>query len=148
MKATFNDYVNTSHSDKGLAQNRVAREIFEMILSRDDVIIAMIDASECGKPALSACVLEIEAHFQMSQTREFDLTDRYMKQALGRMVRCVLEPFGYEPVGQKEMPRNLETKYLTSASFYEKKGKARLKVVKKIIEVDVIEDVDQTEGAQ
>lgn len=134
MKASFTDFINNNSNYIKFQNNSEAKFIFEQILSKDENIIAMIDVSELGKPALSACVLEVEEFYDNSATKEFDLTNGFTKQGLGRMVKTILEPFGYEVCGQKDMPKSLGTKYVTSASVYKLTGKQKLKIVKTIVE--------------
>ena len=61
------------------------------LLSQDANIIAMIDASEAGKPALSACVVNVEVCAQSSQS--INLTDKFTRTAIGRMIKNILKPF-------------------------------------------------------
>lgn len=134
MKATFVDFIQENHNYKQFEGSSIAEQVFD-ILSQDQNIIAMIEASESGKPALSACVTEVESFYDgLSSTEGFDLNSGYVKQGIGRMVRTVLKVFGYLPCGQKNMPKALCTKYITSASTYKRMGTASMKVVKTIVE--------------
>ncbi|QIB70010.1 hypothetical protein Ami103574_12195 [Aminipila butyrica] len=134
-KASYEDFLEGSPNYRKFEGNRQGKEIFENILSREENLIAMVEAAERGKPALSACISEVETYYEEKQIKEFDLTDNFTKQGLGRMVRTALEPFGYQPAGQKDMPRQMGVKYVTSASTYKLTGRPRLKVVKTIQEV-------------
>lgn len=135
MKSTFNDFIQNSPKYKKYDGNPDAIHIFDNILSLDDNIIAMIDISESGKPALCACLLDIENYYSSQVNPSFDLTDNFTKQALGAMVKTVLEPFGYQPKSQKDIPRSYNAQFVTSASTYAKTGPATMRVVRRIEEI-------------
>lgn len=137
MKATFKDFIVNAPNYKKYAGDATAIHIFENILSKDENIIAMIDTSESGKPALSACITEVENYFLCQNNPLFDLNDDFAKQALGRMVRVILEPFGYLPKSQKDMPKFCNSKFVRSAMTYELTGPASMKVIRTIVELDV-----------
>ena len=80
MKATFNDFITNAPNYKKYDGDATAIYIFENILSRDENIIAMIDTSESGKPALSACITEVENYFLSLNNSFFDLNDDFAKQ--------------------------------------------------------------------
>lgn len=134
MKATFNDFLSENPNCSKFAGNTDALYIFDL-LSKDESIINMVDASEAGKPALSACVKEIEEFFDNQQNPSVDLTDGFTRTAIGRMVKTILAPFGYEPTVQKDLPKAVRGKYFTSASCYEKTGTASMRIVRTIEEV-------------
>lgn len=135
MKTTFNDFIQNSPKYKKYDGNPDAIYIYDNILSKDENIIAMIDISEAGKPALCACILEIENYHDSQTNPTFDLTDNFTKQTLGAMVKTVLEPFGYETKNQKDIPRGYNAKYVTSATTYAKTGPATMRVVRKTEEI-------------
>lgn len=134
MKATFTDFIIQNVNCKKFTSDVEAIHIFEKILSRDENIIAMIDASKAKKPALAACVCEVESYYKGRHAPSFSLMDGFTKQALGRMVKTVLEPFGYQPDKQKDMPRGIATEFVTSAMTYKFSGNATMKIVHKIQE--------------
>lgn len=134
MKATFTDFIIQNVNCKKFTGDSEAMHIFENILSRDENIIAMIDASKAGKPALAACLCEVETYYKGRHAPSFILTDGFTKQALGRMVKTVLEPFGYQPDKQKDMPRGIAAEFVTSAMTYKFSGNATMKIVHKIEE--------------
>lgn len=133
MKATFNDFLTDNPNCSKYNGNADAITVFD-ILSKDENIIGMIDASEAGKPALSACVSEIEAWFDNQPSPSIDFNDGFTRTAVGRMVKSILEPFGYKVTVQKDLPKASKGKYFTSASCYEKSGIATMKVVRTIAE--------------
>lgn len=133
MKAKFSDFEAECPIYRKYFSSHVARYIFEEVLSRDDTIIAMIDYSNAGKPALAACVLEIERHCLMHSTDVFSLDKNSAKQALGRMVKVVLNPFGYLPSKLKRIARPHDpANKVVSAHTYAKTGPAKLHVVRRI----------------
>lgn len=134
MKATFDDFIAQNPNCKKYDGNPEAIHIFDNILSKEENIIAMIDASDAQKPALSACVNEVEAYYKSIPNPVFDLTDDFTKQAVGRMVKTVLEPFGYQPHKQKDMPKACLAEFITSATVYKFIGNATMRVVRKIEE--------------
>ena len=135
MKATFNDFILDAPNYKKYDGDPTAIYIFEDILSKDENIIAMIDTSESNKPALSACINEVESYFLSQQNPFFDLNDDFAKQGLGRMVRTILEPFGYLPKSQKDMPKSCNSQFVKSAMTYDLTGKASMKVVRTIVAI-------------
>jgi hypothetical protein len=134
MKATFEDFLAQNPNCSKFDGNPDAIAIFNL-LSKDENIIGMIDASEAGKPALSACVNEIEAYFDSQQNSMVDLTDNFTRTAVGRMVKTIIAPFGYEVTVQKDLPKASKSKYFTSASCYAKTGIATMKVIRTITAV-------------
>ncbi|OFV71149.1 hypothetical protein [Acetobacterium wieringae] len=135
MKATFNDFIAKAPNYKKFDGNSEAIHIFENILSDDKNIIAMIDISEAGKPALCACLSQIENFYQNQVSPIFDLRDNFTKQALGTMVRVVLEPFGYLTKSQKDIPKSFNALFVTSAMTYTKSGPATMRVTRRIEEI-------------
>lgn len=135
MKAVFEEFIKNNPNCQKFENQLEARYIFESILSKDENIIAMVEASDAGKPALSACINEVEHFFVGQLNPEFDLTNNFTKQALGLMVKTILEPFGYTSDRQKDIPKSCNSKYVTSATVYAKTNQGKLKVVKKIEKV-------------
>lgn len=139
MKTTFKDFIQKAPNYKRFDGNSEAIHIFENILSNDSNIISMIDISEAGKPALCACLSQIEDYYLSQVSPIFDLKDNFTKQALGTMVRVILEPFGYLTKTQKDIPKGYHRAkdkiLVTSAMTYAKTGPATMKVVRCIEEI-------------
>lgn len=139
MKTTFKEFIDKNHSYNSLKGNLVAKHLFEEILSRDENIIAMIDSNEAGKPAICGCLHEVEYYCETHITQDFHLGLNFAKQAVGRMVASIIEPFGYESYSQKRIPNEFKSKFIRSAMTYNKVvdplKPAKLKVVRKIVEV-------------
>lgn len=137
MKAAYNDFLTENPNCSGFAANQDAIEIFDL-LSKDESIIAMIEASEAGKPALSACVLEIESLIKSKSAPTVDLSDEFTRTVVGRMVKTVLSPFGYRPLKQRQqkpLSRSLKAEFFVTASCYSLTAPAVMRVVKRIEEV-------------
>jgi len=133
-KTTFEDFFDKHPIYKPFNNNLEAKYIFNNILSKDNNIIKMVSLSEHGKPALSACVNDIEEYYSSITNPNFELKDNYTKQALGTMVKAILKPFGYESKTQRDIPKYYNTKYIKSATVFQLTGKPVLKVEKRIVE--------------
>lgn len=134
MKATYRDFLEANPNCSKYEFNPDAIEIFN-ILSEDENIFKMAEFADNGKPALAGCVDVIETFFDNKTAPTIDLKDGFTRTVIGRMVKAVLTPFGYVPTIQKNLPKNCQTKYFTSASCYEMTGSASLQIVKRIEEI-------------
>ncbi|MDD2579759.1 MAG: hypothetical protein PHP40_06725 [Eubacteriales bacterium] len=134
MKATFTDFIEENRNCSKFENNRDAMDIFAL-LSDDDNIIRMIDMSDMEKPALAACVNCVETHFDRQTNPTIDLKDEFTRTAVGRMIKTILKPFGYEVTIQKSLPKATRGRYFSSASCYAKTGTASMKVIRTIVEV-------------
>lgn len=132
---SFSDFINDAPIYRKFEHNSEAIHIFEKILSKEENIIAMIDTSESGKPALAVCLEEVEQYYLSQSTPQFDLQNDFAKRALGAMVRVILEEFGYLKKGQKDIPKRYNSRFVTSATTYELTGVPSMKVVKRIEKV-------------
>lgn len=135
MKCLFQDFINSNPNCSGLASSSTAKALFDF-LSQDIITIKMIEYAEIGKPALAGCVSEFEAFYDSISNPDMSLNDDFNKQAVGRMIKTILEPFGYLPTNQKAFSKSSGTKYFRSAKCYSLTGPAYLAVVKQIIETD------------
>lgn len=133
MKATYSDFLAENPNCSKYKNNIEAIEIFN-ILSKDDSIIKMVDASQAGRPALSACVQDVEAYFDGLKNPTFDLTTDFPRTVVGRMVKTILAPFGFVSVRQKDMPKTVNAKLFKSASIYEYRTTPRMKIERKVVE--------------
>lgn len=136
MKATYNDFLAANPNCSKFTSNKDAMAVFDF-LNRNDNIIKMIDYCEMGKTALSACVSELEAFVCNLPQSSFDLTDGFTRTVIGRMIKSVLEPFGYRPTVQKAFPKNCNVKYFSSASCYSLTGPATMKIAKYVAEIQM-----------
>ena len=119
MKATFDDFINKYSNCKRFENNLAAIHIFEKILSNDENIIAMIEASKTNTPALFTCIDDVEDYYQTNEGQAFDLTNNFTKQALGKMVATILEPYGYLPHSRKKRPKTTVPWFVKSAHYYD-----------------------------
>ena len=118
MLATFNDFINQHPNCKKFIDDEDMRSVFDF-LSLEQSIIQMIDASNASIPALVPVVENIELIFA-DRTKEHmnSLEDSFTKQAVGLMIKTILEPFGYTVWKQKDLPKKAHAKKFTSASTY------------------------------
>jgi hypothetical protein len=131
MKKTFKEFIAEAPRYKKLYQIREVQYLFEAIFSRDDVIIMMIQESERNKPALEGCVEEVESYCLSLTPNAFDIQSHFCRQAIGRMIKSVLEPFGYTKYGEKRLSKR-NGGIITSASTYKKTISATLCVLSHI----------------
>lgn len=135
MKATYQDYRNENPRCANLG-GATAPAVFDL-LSQDANIIAMIDASEQGKPALTPCVQQIEDFLLSRADPDFDVTQHKVRQAVGCMVKTILRPFGYRWLKRENhLPKGTD-RYFAGASRYSLSApeEATMKVVKQIEEI-------------
>jgi hypothetical protein len=137
MLATFNDFLTQNTNCKKFADDEDMIYTFNM-LSQDVILIQMIEASDFGKPAISPVVENIEHVFMdFNKKHANTLDDNFTKQAVGLMVKTILEPFGYSVWKQKDLPKNSRAAKFTSASVYRRDitKTATMRVAKYIEEV-------------
>jgi hypothetical protein len=132
MKATFNDFLTQNPNCSKFANDEDAQRIFDL-LSGDLQIILMLEASDAGKPALTPFAANVE-HIvaDLNYEHAISLDDSFTKQAVGLMVKTILEPFGYVPWKQKDLPKSAMATKFQSASVYRRDPlkKATLRVKK------------------
>ena len=123
-KAQFDNFIKSSPMLQSITGNYDAEKIFD-ILNEDEQIYGAILASENGKPALTASLKKINAYVTENPNSSFPMTD-FNKQAIGKMQRFILQPFGYAPNGkQKTITDNI----FSSASCYTyEKGTATMTI--------------------
>ena len=135
--AVYEDFIKQNPNCKKFENDETMQDIF-YFLSREYVLTQLIDMSEIGKPAISTVVENIE-HFFMDLTKTYvnTLDDNFTKQAVGLMVKTILEPFGYTVWKQKDLPKNSRATKFQTASVYRRDylAKATMRVVKRIEEV-------------
>lgn len=110
----FNDFLDAYGKYGRLKGNSSAQGIFDFLADLTN-IQKMILSSDAGHPALGAVIVDLEGNF--GQQAEFDLANDFNKQAVGTMVKVILQPFGYEPVKPRLIRAGL-SKYFRSASVY------------------------------
>ena len=135
--AVYDDFIKQNPNCKKFENDEVMQNIF-YFLSQDFVLTQLIDMSEVGKPALAPVVENVE-HFFMDITKTYThtLDDNFTKQAVGLMVKTILEPFGYVVWKQKDLPKSSRATKFQSASVYRRDltKTATMRMVKRIVEV-------------
>ena len=136
MKTSFSDFIQANLNCSKYASDSIAQSIFDL-LSQDESILAMIEAADQNKPALGPCVHMIEAYAATLTTPSFDIQKDFERTVVGRMVKAILEPFGYRVTTQKDLPKCWKGQYFSSASCYALSAPegAVMRVVKKIEEI-------------
>ncbi len=131
MKATYADFLNDNPNCTKFTSNEDAKNVFTF-LNSDENIILMIESCEQGKPALAGCVTDLEAYFDAMVNPTVDFRDDFTRQVVGRMIKTILEPFGYLVTKKKDISREKKAQYFKSASCYAKLGVATMHVVKRV----------------
>ena len=118
MLATYENFIKQNPNCRKFENDEDMQDVFHF-LSKEYIIIQMIDASEAGRPALSHVVENVE-HFFMDLSKEYNcsLDDNFTKQAIGLMVKTILEPFGYVAWKQKDLPKKSRAVKFQTASTY------------------------------
>jgi hypothetical protein len=136
-KATFDDFIRQNPNCKKFTDDEDMIYTFNM-LSGDIFLVQLLEASDFGKPAISPIVTNIEHVFSdLGKQHANTLDDNVTKQAVGLMVKTILEPFGYVVWKQKDLPKNARAEKFQSASVYRRDitKTATLRVAKYIEEV-------------
>lgn len=135
MKATYDDFIRENPTCARIADNIIPQTLFDLI-SEDVNILAMIEASEQGKPALGGCVQQVEKFLEDHPSPRFDVKNAVVRQTIGCMVKTILRPFGYRVTRQKNLSKGAG-KYFASASCYALSApeEATMRVIKKIEEI-------------
>ena len=140
MKATYCEFLNENPKcGKNLATNETTKIIFAL-LSRDENIIAMIDASDAGKPALTPVVTTLEDYYFNYSSPEFNLAISQIRSVIGCMIKTILSRFGYTPVEpasrrQKELSNVASSKHFFmsgSCYKYDPSAPATMTLIRKV----------------
>ena len=123
-KADFQIFINSNSMLAKLQNDVDAQKIFD-ILNEDAQIFAAILAIENGKPALSASIKKIEDYALNPQCNFF--TSNFERQAVGRMQKFILAPFGYVP---NDINKSVNSKIFTVATCYEKDESKATMIIK------------------
>ena len=134
MKATYIDFISANPNCSNFEDNKDAQKVFDF-LNQDENIIKMVEFADQGKPALAGCVFELEAFFDTMNSTILDFNDGFTRTVIGRMIKAILEPFGYLVTKQKDFTKNRKGKYFTSASCYSLTGPASMQIVKRVEEI-------------
>ena len=135
MKATYQDFLRENPTCVKFAEDDTAQEVFDL-LSRDENLIAMLDASDQGLPALTPCIGQVEDLAEHKNSSTFDVQNNTVRQTVGCMAKTIMRPFGYRVTKQKNLPKGTG-RYFASASCYAlvEPECATMRVVKRIEEL-------------
>lgn len=134
MKATYLDFIMENPNCSNFEHNADAQKVFDF-LNQDSMIIKMAEFADQEKPALAGCVFELEEFFDNMSNPSIDFNDGFTRTVVGRMVKAILNPFGYCVTKQKDFTKNKKGKYFTSASCYALTGSASMQIVKRVEEI-------------
>lgn len=138
MLAKFKDFITQNPNCKKFENDEDMQGIFDF-LSRDYILVQLLDASEVGKPAISPVAANIEHIFaDITRFHTNTLDDNFTKQAVGLMAKTILAPFGYTVWKQKDLPKSSQAIKFQSASVYRYDSSAprSMRIVKSIEEID------------
>jgi len=136
--ATFDDFIKQNPTCKKFQYDDDMQNIFEF-LSRNDALIQLIESSDANKPAITPVAENIEYLFaDPNKPHTNTLDDNFTRQAIGLMVKTILEPFGYEVWKQKSLPKSSRATKFQSASTYRFNPIAHrtMKIEKRIVEIN------------
>lgn len=138
MLATYGDFIAKNPNCRKFENDDDMQRVFDFLL-QDFIIVQMIDASEAGKPALTPVAVNVE-HFFADPNKSHDntLDDNFTKQAVGLIVKTILEPFGYTVWKQKDLPKSINATKFQSASTYRFNVAAprTMKIVKRVEQIN------------
>ena len=138
MLATFADFIRQNPTCKKFEYDDDMQNVFDF-LSRSYVLIQLIESSDANKPAIAPVAANIEHFFADTNKSHINtLDDSFTKQAVGLMVKTILEPFGYEVWKQKSLPKSSRATKFQSASTYRLNPIAHrtMKIEKRIVEIN------------
>ena len=134
MKPSFDSFVTSFPTNKVIQHSSTAKHIYDEIIWDDDVRIKFVEASENGRPALSACAKQVEDYCLNDPTCDLDLSNDTVKQTIGRMVKTAMLPFGYTTKNKSRLSLELNLQFFVTAMNYEYTGGETQKVVKQIVD--------------
>jgi hypothetical protein len=118
MLAIFNDFIEQNLNCQKYQNDSDMLEVFAF-LSQEDNIIKMLKASDENKPALAPVAVAIEQIFaDPDRVHTNTLDDDFTKQAVGRLIKTILKPFGYVTKIQKDLPKDVSATKFASATVY------------------------------
>lgn len=137
MKATYEEFIRANPNCSGYQDNPDAKKIFEF-LNQDDIIIKMIESADQGRPALAGCVFELENFYKDLNSTMISFDDGFTRTVIGRMIKVIIEPFGYQVTKQKDFTKNKRGEFFTSASCYALTGSATMHIVKRVEPINMM----------
>ena len=131
MKAIYDDFISANPNCSAYRDNKDAQRIFDF-LNEDEIIIRMIESADTGRPALAGCVFELEEVYKSMKSTSLDFGDPFTRTVVGRMIKTIIEPFGYRVTKQKDFTKDKRGEFFTSASCYALTGPASMHIVKRV----------------
>lgn len=114
-KATWENFCREKLISRDLEANPAAKKIFDF-LNEDEKIYMMIQTVKLGKPVMQMIVDDLEKFADENNlNEEFNLAEDVSRTTVGRMIRTILEPFGYVSSGTQ---KTFKAKYFRSSSTY------------------------------
>lgn len=112
------------NSTQGFQNGTGAEKVFDFLCTPEN-IHGMIVMSDLGLPAISSVVKELEDKFK--DLADFPLSDFRNRQLVGKMIKFILEQFGYAPVvgglDERAQLRSFTGAHLfKTSSVYKKEG--------------------------
>ena len=150
MLAVFNDFIRQNPICKKFEHDEDMQNVFEF-LSRSYVLVQLIESSDAGKPAIAPVAENIEHFFSdTNKPHTNTLEDSFTKQAVGLMVKTILEPFGYVVWKQKSLPKSSgATKFQTASTYRFNVAVPRtMKIEKRIVEINSDASMNRQEVSQ
>jgi len=128
MLTTFNDFLGRYPKYLKYGGNKEVMSVFDL-LSRPESIFAMICANKTKKSALSGCVIDVTKHVKNFSNFTLKGPDAdTQKQAVGSMVRSILEPFGLVPDKQIRINPVLGSPFSSATHYREDPSLQKLKI--------------------
>lgn len=119
MSITFNNFLERYPKYLKYGGNKEVLSVFDL-LNKPESVFSMICANKTKKSALSGCVIDVTEH--VKRFSDFTLTGPnadFQKQAVGSMVRLILEPFGLVPDKQVRINPALGSPFFSATHYRE-----------------------------
>ncbi|MDF2606977.1 MAG: hypothetical protein K0S34_1172 [Bacillales bacterium] len=124
----FNEFIKVSPVKQDLLQNQDAIKAFEFIKSPAS-IVNMIVFSKSSLPVVSGIAKDLEIILDRSS---FPMSDRNNRIIVGRMIRYILDYYGYTPLNNATVDKRLrnfsDARYFKTSAVYTKSHQAKLRV--------------------
>lgn len=127
----FEYFIKTFSACSIVKVSRSAEHIYYQIIWSESNRIKMVGYIDAELPPLVAIIGEIESYCEENPHNDLDLGNPVVRQTIGRMVACSLEPFGYTAYKKGNVP-NKKSKFFKSASHYRYTGGESHKIVRSI----------------
>ena len=131
MMIDFKSFVLEQAINHDLLENQDAQSLFNY-LSLPKTVANIIVFTDLGLPALSGIASTLEKNFGTSE--EFPLSNDTNRQIVGKMIRFILEFYGYSPISNasssdKQLRDFSNATLFKSSAIYEKSHAPKLELV-------------------